>query len=248
MLNSRQPIGGGGGGAALPITTRGDLVRGGVGGVAERYGLGANGTSLTSNGTDAVWAAVGPVPVTPDLTSGTITNNAGLTGVGAPGSFVGSIPVGSVNGYTRCTTPWSLGGSRVWSITARVTFDVNDPTHWVDVGVRYSDNWTVVAQLDSTGGANARTRGGGSQGSLASGSFPSPCFVQLLVDHGRITAAIATSASGPWTTLAEGTGLVRFSGMDPAITSLFLAVNTSGVAGGNRTVTIDQIQVTDLDF
>ena len=41
------------------FTTRGDLVRAGVSGVAERLPLGANGYVLTSDGTDAAWAAAG---------------------------------------------------------------------------------------------------------------------------------------------------------------------------------------------
>tara|TARA_R110000868_G_scaffold214771_1_gene464868 strand:- start:901 stop:1911 length:1011 start_codon:yes stop_codon:yes gene_type:complete len=41
------------------FTTRGDLVRAGVAGVAERLPLGANGYVLTSDGTDAAWAAAG---------------------------------------------------------------------------------------------------------------------------------------------------------------------------------------------
>lgn len=39
------------------ITTRGDLIRGGVGGVAERVGVGTLGQVFTSDGTDAGWAA-----------------------------------------------------------------------------------------------------------------------------------------------------------------------------------------------
>lgn len=44
-------------GTPAVITTRGDLIRGGVGGAAERLALGAAGTVLTSDGTDLVWAA-----------------------------------------------------------------------------------------------------------------------------------------------------------------------------------------------
>lgn len=44
-----------------PITTRGDLVRGGVGGVAERVALGTSGTVVQSDGTDVVFGAA-PFP------------------------------------------------------------------------------------------------------------------------------------------------------------------------------------------
>lgn len=42
------------------ITTRGDLVRGGTGGTPERVALGTLGQVLTSDGTDAAWAATTP--------------------------------------------------------------------------------------------------------------------------------------------------------------------------------------------
>jgi hypothetical protein len=40
------------------FTTRGDILRAGASGAEERLALGANGTVLSSNGTDAVWEAV----------------------------------------------------------------------------------------------------------------------------------------------------------------------------------------------
>lgn len=43
------------------MTTRGDIVRGGVGGVPERVALGASGAVLTSDGTDATWVVAAPV-------------------------------------------------------------------------------------------------------------------------------------------------------------------------------------------
>ena len=42
------------------MTTRGDIVRAGASGVAERVALGSNGQVLSSNGTDAVWTSILP--------------------------------------------------------------------------------------------------------------------------------------------------------------------------------------------
>jgi len=68
------------------FTTRGDLVRAGVAGVAERVALGAADTFLTSDGTDAVWTTViatqSEVEAATSLTklvpAGRIKNNPGV--------------------------------------------------------------------------------------------------------------------------------------------------------------------------
>jgi hypothetical protein len=46
-----------------PLTTRGDLISGGVAGATQRLALGANATALVSNGTDAVWGDATPAVV-----------------------------------------------------------------------------------------------------------------------------------------------------------------------------------------
>ncbi|MEM7122079.1 MAG: tail fiber protein [Pseudomonadota bacterium] len=48
------------GALANVMTTRGDVVRAGASGVAERVALGSNGQVLSSNGTDAVWTSLLP--------------------------------------------------------------------------------------------------------------------------------------------------------------------------------------------
>ena len=57
------------------FTTRGDLVRGGVAGAAERVALGASGTVLTSDGTDAAWAAPAQVLPRSYLAGCALSNN-----------------------------------------------------------------------------------------------------------------------------------------------------------------------------
>lgn len=91
------------------ITTRGDLIRSGAFGVAERVGLGTSGQVLSSNGTDAVWAAA---------TGGTVFGASGgshSTGaVPDPGAVAGTskflredatwaIPPGSGSGSGKTT-------------------------------------------------------------------------------------------------------------------------------------------------
>jgi hypothetical protein len=80
----------------IVITTRGDLVRGGAGGVAQRVALGTNGQYLKSDGTDAVWAAG---PAAADLVTSGLVELATVaetsTGTDA----------------TRAVTPAGLAGS-----------------------------------------------------------------------------------------------------------------------------------------
>lgn len=45
-------------GFASPMTTRGDLITGGVSGAVQRYALGTVGKFLRSDGTDALWASL----------------------------------------------------------------------------------------------------------------------------------------------------------------------------------------------
>jgi hypothetical protein len=49
-----------------PITTRGDVIRGDINGVAERLPIGSNGQFLTSNGDDVIW---GDPPLPPNATT-----------------------------------------------------------------------------------------------------------------------------------------------------------------------------------
>lgn len=75
--------------ALSPITTRGDVIRGGVGGTSERLALGTNGQVLSSNGTDVVWATpAGTGTVTSVNVSGGTT---GLTFTGGPVTASGTM-------------------------------------------------------------------------------------------------------------------------------------------------------------
>jgi hypothetical protein len=79
-----------GGGSASVITTQGDIIRGDSSGADERLALGTSGYVLTSDGTDAAWAAptvgdvVGPASATDnaivryDSTTGKLIQNSGV--------------------------------------------------------------------------------------------------------------------------------------------------------------------------
>jgi hypothetical protein len=65
------------------ITTRGDVVRGDAAGAAERLALGASGTVLTSDGTDAAWANIGTMTTQGDMIRGGASGAAERLPIGA---------------------------------------------------------------------------------------------------------------------------------------------------------------------
>ena len=76
--------------ALSPLTTRGDLIYGGLAGTASRLALGANGYVLMSNGTDPFWSQASAIQVTTavNLGSGAVGSVPYQTGAGAT-SFLG---------------------------------------------------------------------------------------------------------------------------------------------------------------
>ena len=87
------------------ITTRGDLIRGAASGDAERYALGAAGTLLISNGTDAVWSATITHDTTlaegVDFAVGTATGTKIGTGATQKLGFFGATPVVQPSALTQ---------------------------------------------------------------------------------------------------------------------------------------------------
>jgi hypothetical protein len=99
------PVAGGGTGqitaaagfnALSPITTRGDLITGGVAGVSQRLPLGGVSTALVSNGTDPVW---GTVAIAGGGT-GQITASAAFNAL-SPITTRGDLIVGGVAGVSQ---------------------------------------------------------------------------------------------------------------------------------------------------
>ena len=228
------------------VTTRGDMIRGGVGGVAERLGLGAAGEVLTSDGTDVAWAAPagGSTPTTPDLSGATITSATGCSGVGGSGTFVATIGNGITDGYCRCALAWPLSPSRTWELTCKVAFTTAGAlSRWVDLGVRYGDGTTLIVQTAANGGGFTRNRATSSLGGFDMGT--TPVWMRLRVDGGRVTTWIARAADGPWICNADSVSLYGTS--DPGLTSLYLAANSSGVAGAEYTISVSDVTHTDLD-
>ena len=87
------------------ITTQGDLIRGNSAGNAERVALGAAGTLLISNGTDAVWSASLTHDTTlaegVDLAVGTTTGSKIGTGATQKLGFFGVTPVVQPSALTQ---------------------------------------------------------------------------------------------------------------------------------------------------
>lgn len=72
------------------VTTRGDVVRGGSAGTAERLALGSANQVLKSDGTDAAWANETPITTRGDIVRGGSTGVAERLGVGTNGQVLTS--------------------------------------------------------------------------------------------------------------------------------------------------------------
>jgi hypothetical protein len=97
-----------------PLTTRGDLISGGVAGATQRLGLGTNNQALMSNGTDAVWG---------DPTAGVSAASAGTAGKIALATTA-ETQAGADN--TKAVTPADLKGALLFS----KGFESADLTGW----------------------------------------------------------------------------------------------------------------------
>ena len=128
---------------AKTITTRGDLIRGGVDGILERVALGASGTAVVSDGTDAVWGTPsGTVP------SGTLIDFAGTAApagyLGCDGSNVSRTTYAAL--FTAIGTTWGVGDGSS-------TFTLPDFRRRVAVGSGGSGTGTLGNAVGNTGGA-----------------------------------------------------------------------------------------------
>lgn len=104
-----------------PMTTRGDIITGGVSGALQRLALGAAGKILSSDGTDAVWGQ-GPLTTTGDLligaTGGTPTRlAAGTLGYVLTSGGPGVAPSWAAGGGGGTPTVTDLGYTTVGAST-----------------------------------------------------------------------------------------------------------------------------------
>lgn len=96
--------------ALSPITTRGDVIIGTVGGVPVRLALGTNGYVLSSNGTDVVWAVNAPVATN---ITGILPVASGGTGGNTPSaarSYLSAAGISSSNTFTASNS-WDVTSS-----------------------------------------------------------------------------------------------------------------------------------------
>lgn len=75
------------GGMTNPMTTEGDIIRGGASGAPTRVAVGASGKVLSSNGTDPVWGD-GPLTTKGDLIAGGASGAISRLGVGTNGDVL----------------------------------------------------------------------------------------------------------------------------------------------------------------
>jgi hypothetical protein len=132
---------------ASPLTTRGDLYYRNATTVT-RLPLGANGTVLSSNGTDALWIAAG---------AGTVTSITAGTGLGAtPGNPITG--AGTINLANTAVTPGGYGSSSqspTFTVDAqgRITGAVNAAITPGSIGALPTAGGTMTGTILSTFGA-----------------------------------------------------------------------------------------------
>ena len=168
QYSKASPFGGSGGGSSSPVTTRGDIIRGDASGVDERLAIGTSGYVLTSDGTDAAWAAnagagdvVGPGAATNnavaryDTTTGKLLQDSAVTIADTSGNMAG---VGTLNTHTI------QGGTGTLALTSDITgtnsgTNTGDQTITLTGGVTGSGTGsfaaTVITNANLTGGVTS---------------------------------------------------------------------------------------------
>lgn len=104
--------------ALSPMTSRGDLIRGGVTG-AERVALGAAATFLKSDGTDAVWAALSEI-VTSMFAANVVDTDPTL-GANSNTRLATQAAVKAYMDASASGINWAVGGAVACATTANIT-------------------------------------------------------------------------------------------------------------------------------
>lgn len=192
------------------LTTRGDLIRGGVGGVAERVALGASGTILESDGTDAVWGTAATKKATlttkGDIYAASATSTPARLAVGSNYTLLGA-DSGEAAGlkYMQVQPFQCVKGLRIdyaASVTDQAVITAKEVTLWnPTTGETYTTNVTTDITLDideTQAGSVANQRDQAS-------AFGATATIHVYyIWNGTTLATLASIAGGdafnPWTT------------------------------------------------
>lgn len=194
-----------------PMTTAGDMIEGGTGGVATRVGIGANGYVWTSNGTTAAWTAPAGTGITGLIGDVTATGSGTVTAsvVKILGNTVPANASGYLNNNGSGTLSWSTP-------PASGPFTLNPQTS--NYTFVLSDANTVLVQAQGTGSTTITVP--------PNSSVAYPIGTQLnAIWDGTGTPTFA-AGSGVTLTAAAGAGIYSFPGQDTIIRLVKYATNS----------------------
>lgn len=182
------------------LTTRGDIVHRGAA-AAERVALGASGTVLTSDGTDAAWAAAaGGGDVTREggqLTEATTTSTTDVDLLTASSlSIAEGLPImvicgarKTAGGNHNCSIGFKVNATEV-----RATFAISGSTDQAENGVFWCVFLHGVASYLAAGIISCSTTGGANVFQSFSADGPAATITDLII-RGKVANAAITMAA-----------------------------------------------------
>jgi len=140
-----------------PMTTQGDMIRGGGSGAAERVAIGAANTVLISDATDADWSKL-PIASLANGTDGEIItwDAAGDPAVVATGTAGQILTSGGAGVAPTFATPAAPG-----LVFLDKTVSASTPTtiEWTDIGTTYDTMHFVISNLTKSTGTESYAQG-----------------------------------------------------------------------------------------
>lgn len=233
------------------ITTRGDIIRGNSSGVASRYALGANGTVLTSDGTDAIWstpAGTGDVTAAANIADNRLVRGDG----GAKGIQQSGITVSDTDDLTGIASATITGDLVVDTSTLKVDSSNNR----VGVGIA-SPLSSLHVEHGSVTGADFTSLGlfiretGNTNGLALFSRADNEHYIQntapsdtsFLILRMRDTAAVSRDAI-----VIRGTGNVGIMNNSPSVpldvTGAALFSSTVGITGALTAASFNKVTIT----